>query len=140
MKIVLDTNILLVSISPSSMYRWVFDGFLDESYTLCVTTDILMEYEEILGNHMNAEFATIILQIIENAPNVEFITRYFQWNLITADADDNKFVDYAVACSAKYLVTHDKHFNILKNINFPKIEVIEAETFKVELLSNSDAK
>ena len=87
---------------------------------------------------MSPELATIILQIIENAPNVAFITRYFHWNLITADEDDNKFVDCAVASNAKYLVTHDKHFNILKDIEFPKVEVIDAEQFKLTLTSNKD--
>ena len=139
MRIVIDTNILLVSISPTSKFRWVFDGFLNEDYTLCVTTDILMEYEEILGQHMNPALATTILQIIENAPNVEFITRYFQWNLISADEDDNKFADCAVAANAKYLVTHDKHFNVLKSIEFPKIEVIDAETFKLTLAAQKDS-
>jgi len=138
MKVVIDTNILLVSISPASQYRWIFNGLLNEDYTLCVTTDILMEYEEILGNHMSPELATIVLQIVENAPNVEFVTRYFQWNLITADADDNKFVDCSVAANAKYLVTHDKHFNVLKDIEFPKIEVIDAEYFKSALATQQN--
>ena len=138
MKVVIDTNILLVSISPISKYRWIFDGFLKEDYTLCVTTDILMEYEEILGNHMSPEFATTILQIIENAPNVELITRYYHWNLITADADDNKFVDCTIAANAKFLVTHDKHFKILSKVEFPKVTVIDAEKFKVELSAKLD--
>ncbi|MCB9352648.1 MAG: PIN domain-containing protein [Lewinellaceae bacterium] len=30
------------------------------------------------------------------------------------DADDNKFLDCAIAAGAEYLVTHDKDFNILK--------------------------
>lgn len=51
-KIVLDTNVLLVSISPRSPYRWVFDAFIDEKFTLFVTTDILLEYEEIISKHM----------------------------------------------------------------------------------------
>lgn len=136
MKVVIDTNILLVSISPTSKYRWIFDGFLKEDYTLCVTTDILMEYEEILSNHMSSAFATTILQIIENAPNVELITRYFKWNLIKVDVDDNKFVDCAITANARFIVTHDKHFKILESIDFPKVNVIDAEKFKVELFAS----
>ncbi|MEZ4884564.1 MAG: putative toxin-antitoxin system toxin component, PIN family [Chitinophagales bacterium] len=135
MRVVIDTNILLVSISQKSAYRWVFDNFLEEKYTLCVTTEILMEYEEILSRHMGEQVASVILQIIENAPNVELITRYFKWNLITVDPDDNKFVDCAIAAGAKYLVTHDKHFDILSNVDFPKVDVIAAEEFK-EILDN----
>lgn len=131
MKIVLDTNVLLVSISSKSRYRPIFDAFINEEFQLCVTTDILLEYEEIIKQHMGNKFAEYILQLIENAPNVEWITKYYKWNLIQADVDDNKFVDCAIACNAKYLVSDDKHFNILASISFPKIEVLKAKDFKI---------
>lgn len=67
------------------------------------------------------------MQLIENAPNVELITNYFKWNLIIDNPDDNKFVDCAIT---KFLVSNDKHFNILKEIDFPKVELIKAEEFK----------
>ncbi len=130
MRIVLDTNIFLVSVSPKSNYHWVFQKFLTEEYTLCVTTDILQEYEEIIGNHMGEEIANYVLQILENAVNVEFVAKYFRWNLIENDPDDNKFVDCAIVSNAKYIVTQDKHFDILKSIEFPKVEVINIEIFK----------
>ncbi len=130
MKIVLDTNVLLVSISNRSKYRPILDAFLNEKYELCVTTDILMEYEEIVSEHMGRKFAEYILQLIENAPNVRWVTKYYKWNLIEADADDNKFVDCAIACDAKYLVSDDKHFNILKKIPFPRVEILNAQQFK----------
>jgi predicted nucleic acid-binding protein len=80
MKVVLDTNILLVSISPKSPYRWIFDAFLSETFSLCVTTDILAEYEEIIGRETTPEMASLTLQLIENAVNTELITRYFEWH------------------------------------------------------------
>ena len=58
------------------------------------------------------------------------ITPYFHWNLIPADTDDNKFVDCALNAGADYVVTNDRHFNILKSINFPPIKVIKLETFR----------
>jgi putative PIN family toxin of toxin-antitoxin system len=130
MKVVIDTNVLLVSFSQNSAYRWIFDSFLEEEITLCVTTDILMEYEEIISKHMGRQIATTVLNLLENAPNLELITKYFKWNLIHVDPDDNKFVDCAVASGAKYLVSNDKHFNILKSIPFPIVEFITATEFK----------
>lgn len=126
----LDTNVLLVSISTYSDYRWIFDAFLAEKIILCVTTDILIEYEEILGKHMGEKIANIILQIIENAPNVVLINRYFKWNLIQTDPDDNKFVDCALASNAEYLVSNDKHFRILKRIPFPKVNLLTVREFE----------
>ena len=62
--------------------------------------------------------------------NIIQIVPYYKWNLIAADPDDNKFVDCALNAGADFIVTNDKHFNILKNIVFPKINVIDLETFK----------
>ena len=57
-------------------------------------------------------------------------TRYFEWNAIVNDPDDNKFFDCAVAASADFIVTQDKHFNILKQIPFPSVVAIKALEFK----------
>ena len=68
-------------------------------------------------------------------PNVEKVEPFFQVRLIESDVDDNKFVDCAFASNAHYVVTDDKHFNILKTIDFPKIPVISAEEFRDFLVS-----
>lgn len=129
MRVVLDTNVLLVSITPKSIFYPIFDSFLKEDYELCVTNEILLEYEEILKKKVGLELASVVIEIIENAPNTIFITRYFEWNLINTDLDDNKFVDCAIASNAKLLVTEDKHFNVLRRIDFPKVQLINIEKF-----------
>ena len=134
MRIILDTNILLVSISPVSRFFPIFKAFQEEKIELCVTTEILMEYEEILTNHVGVELSDLILQLIENAPNTTFITRFYQWNLIEEDLDDNKFIDCYIAASADYLITHDKHFNVLDSISFPKIKTMTASKFIEKLI------
>jgi uncharacterized protein len=62
-------------------------------------------------------------------PNTELISPSFHWNFIEADPDDNKFVDCAVAGQADFLVTHDKHFNVLETVDFPKIQPIRLDVF-----------
>lgn len=54
----------------------------------------------------------------------------FNWLLIKDDVDDNKFVDAYVASDASILVTNDKHFEILKNIKFPEINICRIQEFK----------
>ncbi len=137
-KIIIDTNVLLVSVSKKSKFRWIFDSFINEKYILSVTTDILLEYEEIISKHMTKQIADVVLQIIQNASNTEFITRYYKWNLIKNDPDDNKFADCAIVANADYLLTHDKHFNILKNIDFPKINVINIDEFRNIIENNNN--
>ncbi|MEM7515264.1 MAG: putative toxin-antitoxin system toxin component, PIN family [Bacteroidota bacterium] len=133
MDVVLDTNVLIVAISSRSKYRPIFDSFLKEEITLCATSDILIEYEEIIGRYLGKQLATNILQIIENAPNVRWITRYYKWNLIKDDPDDNKFVDCAIASNARFLVSNDKHFQVLSNIEFPSVNLVDAKAFLEEL-------
>lgn len=129
MKIVLDTNILLPAISRKSLLHWVFRNLIDDEYTLCVTTEILLEYAEMLEKFLSPLAASHVMETLEHLPNIELITVYYKWGIIPNDADDNKFSDCVVATNADYLFTHDKHFNPLKKISFPKIEVISAEVF-----------
>ena len=58
---------------------------------------------------------------------------HYTFALIESDKDDNKFVDCAIAANAKCIVTEDKHFKVLENIPFPKVEVIGIEEFKCYL-------
>jgi uncharacterized protein len=133
MRIVLDTNILLVAVSDKSPLHLIFRAFIDRKYSICVTTEILSEYAEILSKYSSPLLKNLVLETIENAPNTVFITRYFAFNLIKADSDDNKFVDCAIASNADLLVTNDNHFNILKTIDFPVVSTNNAQQF-LELL------
>jgi len=129
-KIVLDTNILWISISRRSKTHWVINELIRGTFTLCVTSDILNEYEEIISQKLGSETAKSIMELLDNLPNVDYITKYYRWQLIEQDYDDNKFADCAIACNAHYLATNDNHFNILKRIAFPKINVINIDEFK----------
>jgi uncharacterized protein len=130
MKIVIDTNVLLVATSERAQSRWLFDMFLEEEFILCVTNEILSEYAEIFTQHWGKDAADEILELIEASENVQFVNTYYRWNLIQQDLDDNKFVDCAVACNTKYVISEDKHFEVLKNIPFPKVEVLKVHEFK----------
>ncbi len=128
----MDTNVLLVSISDRSRLHWIFDSLVKKKYTLCVTTEILAEYAEIIERHMGAETSESIMGVIENLNNVEWITAYYRFRLLK-DEDDDKFVDCAITANASYIVTHDKDFKILDKIEFPKVRVIDTDEFKKEL-------
>lgn len=135
-KIVLDTNVLLVSISKKSKLHWIFQNLLEEKYILCVTTDILAEYAEIIEQRMGKLASESALAVLENLNNIEFITTYYRFNLLR-DTDDNKFVDCAIASNADYIISHDKDFNILKQILFPKVNLANTIEFK-EILDNQN--
>ena len=131
--IVLDTNCLLNCIAAKSKFHAVWTAFLNEVFYLCVSNEIMNEYEEILSQRISPVFADMIIHVILNSENVVFAHPAFRFNLITADPDDNKFVDCAIVANADYIVSQDKHFDVLKKIDFPKVNVIRIEEFVKEL-------
>ena len=129
MRVVLDSNILLVSIPKKSVYRPIFDAMLQKKFEIVVSTEILAEYEELIQRKANQVVASNIIEMLINLENVFFQDIYFRWNLIAEDPDDNKFADISIASGADYLVTEDHHFNPLRSIDFPKIPVIGIKSF-----------
>ena len=103
--------------------------FVKGEYILCVSNDILEEYEEVLGRNITPKVARIVLAYIQILPNVKFIDPHYSCGLIKADEDDNKFVDCAIASNAIFIVTEDKHFKELENIPFPKVEIVGIDDF-----------
>lgn len=108
---------------------------MNENFFLCVTTEILDEYAEIIEQKMGYEAGETAMALILSLPNVIFTNSFFRFNLLK-DPDDNKFVDCAIAANADFLLTHDSDFNILKSIEFPKVKVIDTNQFRIELFNS----
>ena len=66
-----------------------------------------------------------VLNVIINLKRLVKTTVFFKWDLITVDYDDNKFVDCAISANARYIVTNEHHFNVLKSVVFPKVNIIK---------------
>ena len=131
--IVLDTNCLLQALSERSKYYDVWESFVLGQYVLCVSTEILEEYEEIISSHMSPLAAKLAVEMILRAKNVLRVDAQFRFHLITADEDDNKFVDCAIVANAEYIVSDDRHFDVLSTIPFPRVEVKKLVEFQKEL-------
>lgn len=129
MNIVLDTNCLLMSLSRRSPYYPVWRDFVDGKYMLCISNEILAEYEEILTQKVGAEIASNVITAILDLPNTKMVQVYYHLHLITADPDDDKFVDCAFKANARYIVTEDHHYDILKQTSFPYIDVVGIDEF-----------
>ena len=134
-RIVLDTNCLLQAISRRSRFYPIWRDFIQGRYELCVTTEILDEYEEILSRHTSSIVGRMVVEAILRANNVVRVDAQFRFGLIESDPDDNKFVDCSIVANAEYIVTDDAHFDVLKDIPFPRVLVMTAESFLAELES-----
>jgi uncharacterized protein len=127
--VVLDTNVFLVSLALQSDYAPIFDSLVEGHFDMVVSTEILAEYEEIIGQRYDKQTVNDIFELFLNLPNIIKKEHSYRFLLIEADADDDKFSDIAIASNADLLVTDDKHFNILKKIGFPKVPTIKAKEF-----------
>jgi putative PIN family toxin of toxin-antitoxin system len=130
MKIVLDTNVLLQAISSRSIHHWIWEAMRDEKFTLCVTTDIILEYEEVIAQKRNVELAKLVVDVILSMPNLVRVEVYFNFGLPVKDPDDQKFTDCAIACGADYLVTEDQDFHELRKLAFPPVRVVSPSEFR----------
>ena len=131
--IVLDTNCLLQALPSKSPYHKIWTDVLEGKISLCVNTDILEEYEEMIAQKSTPEIANNVVEAIANLSTTTMQNTYVHFELLPADSDDNKFVDCAVASDAEYIVTNDKHFNPLKQIPWPKVEIIKIAEFIKQL-------
>ncbi len=130
LSVVLDTNVFIVSLIPHMKYYWVYQKVLNGDYNLLISNEILFEYQEQLTRRYDLPFVEANLDFLLLLPNVLLVHPSFRWNLIKDDPDDNKFVDCAVAANADYVVTHDRHFRILNQVEFPVVRPITIGEFQ----------
>lgn len=98
-------------------------------YELHISTEIYFEIAEKIEEKLRKDVAEAFLDAFYICPYIVLSEPTFKWNLISADLDDNKYIDCYIKSGADYLVTNDRHFNLLKEIAFPKVECITIEEF-----------
>jgi putative PIN family toxin of toxin-antitoxin system len=129
MKVVIDTNCLLSCIGKKSPYRNVFDAFIKNRITLCASSEMLLEYEEIFTRFWGASVCSNLLGLFESSDNFQQVTVHYNWRLIKKDEDDNKFVDTFIAAEADVLVSNDSSITGLANTNFPPLRIMTLQEF-----------
>jgi len=127
--VVLDTNYFISCIGKKSPYRNVFDAFLEQQYTLCVSSEMLLEYEEKFSEFWGTEVTHNLLGVLLTAENTSFYAIYYNFHLVEGDTDDNKFSDTYLSAAADLLVTNDRQLLALRNNDFPPISAITLEQF-----------
>ena len=77
--VVLDTNCLLQALPSRSLYHKVWTDFLLGKYHLCVSNEILSEYEEILAIHTSPEIAHNVVEAIARHPMTYYKESFFRF-------------------------------------------------------------
>jgi len=135
MNVVIDCNIFVMCMTPASSYHEIFKKLVQGAFKLSVTTEIILEYIEIFQTKFNQAKAELVTDFLFESPHVKNVEVYFKWNLVEKDFDDNKYVDCYIASNADFLVTNDRHFDILGENDFPPVKCINIDEF-VKILAN----
>jgi predicted nucleic acid-binding protein len=103
---------------------------MNKDFDWIISNEILLEYEEKTADFYSLETAELVIAILSTASNVTFAEPFIKWALITDDPDDNKFADLAISANVHYLVSNDRHFNVMKSLPFPSVKVVTMTEFQ----------
>ncbi len=117
MIVCIDTNALLPILSLSHRWGIILDAWIEGRFVWAVSTDVLAEYEELVTSRMGVarwrEFTRLLDVVDVLHHNVARISPTYRFHAISVDPDDNKFADCAIAGEADFIVTEDRHFDVL---------------------------
>lgn len=137
MTVCLDTNVFLQIFGRKQPYHQILRALLEGRLTLAVSTEILLEYQEVTTTLSGAErwrdvesFLELLNQLHGNVRQVE---PQFRFAVITQDPDDNKFCDCAIAAEADFVVTDDAHFDALNSAGYKPKRILPDEFIREHL-------
>lgn len=140
MTVCIDSNVVLGMFTAHHAHRPIVEAWLHKAFVWAVSTEILLEYEEIMLREGGAAKVAKMLQIMQMAAavlgNLRFVSPTYRFRLITHDPDDDKFADCAVTAEADWLITGDGHFNSLIGSGY-KPQPITPEEFINRFLNKS---
>lgn len=111
MKVVLDTNVFVSSFFGSGPPRRIVDLWKVGRLTLCLCSEILSEYVDVLarlGLEGTAELREL-LELFKRRSNIEFVVIDGDLRVVEADPADDKFIECAQAAGATVIVSGDRH-------------------------------
>ena len=135
MRLVIDTNVMVESITSRSPYYKIFQSFVQGKNEIVISNAILLEYFDVFGRIYSDQTINYLNNIFDHSTHIIQIDPHYKFHLIKSDEDDNKFVDCAICGNCDYLITSDHHFDVLENIEFPEVRVISPEEFVEKYLN-----
>jgi uncharacterized protein len=122
MIVCVDTNTVVQALAEGHPYHPVLDAWVAGRMTWAVSTEVLLEYEEVLTRSSGAARWRKLTRLMDLAEltsgNLLRVTPSFHFHIINTDPDDNIFADCAVTAGADYLITEDQHFAVLGNSGY----------------------
>lgn len=132
MTVCLDTGVVLQIFGRKQPFYLILRALLDGDLTLAISTEILLEYEEVITRLSGAErwrnVAALLEVLSQLHDNIRQVEPQLRFGVIKLDPDDNKFCDCAIATEADFVVAEDNHFDVLKSAGY-KPQPIKPEEY-----------
>lgn len=131
MLIVIDTNVLLRMFGRRAQHHEIRDALLNGRISWAVSTDVLLEYEEVVSEKSGIaawqRIRSLMTFLSLRFGSIREMEPAYRFQLISTDPDDNKFVDCAIAANADFVVTEDAHFAPLATAGYKPQPISPAE-------------
>ena len=111
-KVVLDTNVVVSAhLNPDGLERLVLNLALAGRLRLCISSEILAEYDEVLRRPKFAIDPAKVTDSIRLLSSRAAMLEASANVAVTSDPEDNKFLECAEEAGADYLITGNlRHF------------------------------
>lgn len=137
MIVCIDTNVVLRALCGGNPCQPILEAWIEGRVTWAVSTEILLEYEEVVTRLSGAprwrKLARLMDLVELTEGNLRRVTPSFHFGVVSADPDDNKFADCAIAAGADFVITEDAHFAVLAEAGF-KAKAIAPQDFIARIL------
>ena len=141
MTVCLDTSVFLQMFGRRQPFYRILRALLDGWIILAVSTEILLEYEEITVQLSGAkrwhDVAAFLELRVQLHGNIRQIEPHYRFGVVVADPDDNKFCDCAIAAEADFVITEDLHFGALESAGYKPQPITPDEFIRLHLSAKS---
>jgi len=122
-RVVVDTNVFISSFFGGKP-RKIIDLWKSGQITLCLSRPIIDEYIDVLRRLglQNERELEELLSLFSHGFHVLFTAKTPNLNVVKKDADDDKFIECAVALKSKYIISGDKALREIQNYMGIKIQ------------------
>ena len=112
-RVVLDTNVVFEGLTKrASACGIIIDAWRAGLITVCVTTAILAEYEDVLSRKLSArrwsEIQIVLDELLDG--QTEFIQIYFVWRPVSRDPGDDHVIECAMNASTPLITSNLRDF------------------------------
>ena len=113
LRVVLDTNVVFEGLTKQTgVCGLIIDAWRAGLITVCVSTSLMLEYEDVLSRKLNEQRWHMIRRILKRlfAQHTRFVDIAFSWRPMSPDPGDDHVIDCAWNGSALLITSNVRDF------------------------------